>query len=152
MKYFTKEWQKRISDDPDSGRALVKEAAALYKAEQDKNPIPADLEKRLEFHDAKIERTVMDGTDLHLYFDHPGMNPFEYNHIVFKKVRIKVKEHELHNCYFIYYEIYRHYLGYEMHMLLWYHEKNAGHGYADFTVICEDIQTDKVMREKKKKK
>jgi len=90
--------------------------------------------------------------DLHLYFDHPGYNPFEHNHIVYKNARIKTKEHELEGCYFIYYEIYRHFLGYEMHMLLWYHEKNIGFDYADFTVICEDIVTDTVPREKKKKK
>lgn len=152
MKYFTKKWQQRISDTPDSARTLANEASALYKAEQAKNPISEDFEKQLDFHDARIERAVMDGNDLHLYFNHPGMNPFEYNHIVFKKARIKAKEHELQNCYFIYYEIYRHYLGYEMHMLLWYHEKNTGHGYADFTIICEDIETDKAVLATKKKK
>ena len=34
----------------------------------------------------------------------------------------------------------------------WYHEKNRGFDYADFTVICEDIVTDAVPKEKKKKK
>jgi hypothetical protein len=95
MKYFTKKWQQRISDTPDSARTLANEASALYKAEQAKNPISEDFEKQLDFHDARIERAVMDGNDLHLYFNHPGMNPFEYNHIVFKKARIKAKEHEL---------------------------------------------------------
>ena len=33
-----------------------------------------------------------------------------------------------------------------------YHEKNGGFDYADFTVICEDIVTDAVPKEKKKKK
>ena len=35
---------------------------------------------------------------------------------------------------------------------LWYHDKNRGFDYADFTVICEDIVTDAVPQEKKKKK
>ena len=142
MKYYTKEWQKRISDAPDNARTLADEARTGYRAEQSKNPVPEDFERKLEFHDAQITSAVMDGDDLHLYFDHPGFNPFEHNHIVFKNARIKTKEHELEGCYFIYYEIYRHFLGYEMHMLLWYHEKNIGFDYADFTVICEDIVTD----------
>lgn len=152
MKYYTKEWQKRISDAPDNARILADEASAGYRAEQSKNPVPEDFERKLEFHDAQITSAVMDGNDLHLYFDHPGYSPFEYNHIAFKNARIKTKEHELEGCYFIYYEIYRHFLGYEMHMLLWYHEKNKGFDYADFTVICEDIVTDTVPSEKKKKK
>ena len=42
-----------------------------------------------------------------------GYNPFEHNHIVFKNARIKTKEHEFAGCYFVYYEIYRHFLGVE---------------------------------------
>ena len=152
MKYYTKEWQKRISDAPDNARTLAHETSIRYRAEQSKNPVPEEFERKLEFHDAQITSAVMDENDLHLYFDHPGYNPFEHNHIVFKNVRIKTKEHELEGCYFIYYEIYRHFLGYEMHMLLWYHEKNKGFDYADFTVICEDIVTDAVPKEKKKNK
>ena len=152
MKYYTKEWQKRVSDEPSNARTLADEARAGYRAEQNKNPVPAEFEKKLEFHDAQITSAVMEENDLHLYFDHPGYNPFEHNHIVFKNARIKIKEHELAGCYFIYYEIYRHFLGYEMHMLLWYHDKNRGFDYADFTVICEDIVTDAVPQEKKKKK
>jgi hypothetical protein len=49
MKYFTKEWQQRISDTPDSARTLASEASALYKAEQAKNPISEDFEKQLDF-------------------------------------------------------------------------------------------------------
>ena len=152
MKYYTKEWQKRVSDAPCNARTLANEARAGYRAEQNKNPVPAEFERKLEFHDAQIISAVMDENDLHLYFNHPGYNPFEHNHIVFKNARIKTKEHELAGCYFIYYEIYRHFLGYEMHMLLWYHDKNRGFDYADFTVICEDIVTDAVPQEKKKKK
>jgi hypothetical protein len=37
-------------------------------------------------------------------------------------------------------------------MLLWYHEKNGGFDYAALTVICEDIVTDAVPKDKKKKK
>ena len=103
MKYFAKEWQQRISDTPDSARTLANEASALYKAEQAKNPISEDFEKQLEFHDARIERAVMDGNDLHLYFNHPGMNPFEYSQIVFKKDRMKGLDPVLQNSYFIYY-------------------------------------------------
>lgn len=150
MKYYTKEWQKRVSDAPDNVRALADEARAGYRAEQNKNPVPAEFERKLEFHDAQITSAVMDENDLHLYFNHPGYNPFEHNHIVFKNARIKTKEHELAGCYFIYYEIYRHFLGYEMHMLLWYAEKNSRYDYADLTVICEDIITDAVPVEKKK--
>ena len=149
MKYYTKEWQKRISDAPDKARALADEAFAGYRAEQSRNPIPGEFERRLEFHDAQITSAAMDGEDLHLYFDHPGYNPFDHNHIVFKNARIKTKEHALEKCYFIYYEIYRHFLGYEMHMLLWFKEKNSGFDYANFTVICEDIVTDTVPGEKK---
>ena len=152
MKYYTKEWQKRVSDEPSNARTLADEARVGYRAEQNKNPVPAEFEKKLEFHDAQIASVVMEENDLHLYFDHPGYNPFEHNHIVFKNARVKTKEHELEGCYFIYYEIYRHFLGYEMHMLLWYHDKNRGFDYADFTVICEDIVTDAVPQEKKKKK
>ena len=152
MKYYTKEWQKRVSDAASNARALADEARADYRAEQNKNPVPAEFERKLEFHDAQIISAVMEENDLHLYFDHPGYNPFEHNHIVFKNARVKTKEHELEGCYFIYYEIYRHFLGYEMHMLLWYHDKNRGFDYADFTVICEDIVTDTVPQEKKKKK
>ena len=152
MKYFTKEWQKQLSDAPDNVRALAHETSIRYRAEQSKNPVPEEFERKLEFHDAQITSAVMDENDLHLYFDHPGYNPFEHNHIVFKNARIKTKEHELEGCYFIYYEIYRHFLGYEMHILLWYHEINKGFDYADLTVICEDIVTDTVQREKKKNK
>ena len=158
MKYYTKEWQKRISDALDNARTLADAARTSYRAEQSKNPVPEEFERKLEFHDAQITSAAMDGDDLHLYFDHPGYNPFEHNHIVFKKARIKTKEHELAGCYFVYYEIYRHFLGYEMHMLLWYHEKNKGFDYADLTVICEDIVTDacpkgqECPRKKKKKK
>lgn len=91
----------------------------------------------------------MDDNDLHLYFDHSGMNPFEYNHIVFKNAKVKTQEHELSGCYFIYYEIYRLDLGYEMHMLLWYQDTKTVYKYAYFTVFCEDIVTDTVAREKK---
>ena len=147
MKYFTKEWQKRVSDAPDNAQSLAKEAFAGYRAEQSRDPIPEEFERKLEFHDAQITSAVMDGEDLHLYFDHPGYNPFDHDHIVFKNVRIKTKEHALEGCYFVYYEIYRHLLGYEMHMLLWFEERNGGYDYADFTVICEDIVTDAVPRE-----
>ena len=34
----------------------------------------------------------------------------------------------------------------------WYHKKNHGFDYADFTMICEDIVTDAVPVVKKKKR
>ncbi len=56
MKYFTKEWQKRLSDAPDNARTLVGEARTGYRAEQSRNPVPEEFEKKLEFHDAQISR------------------------------------------------------------------------------------------------
>ena len=95
MKYYTKEWQKRVSDAPDNARVLADEARAGYRAEQNKNPVPAEFEKKLEFHDAQITSAVMEENDLHLYFDHPGYNPFEHNHIVFKNARVKQRNMSL---------------------------------------------------------
>jgi len=54
MKYYTKEWQKRVSDAPDNARTLADEARTGYRAEQSKNPVPEEFERKLEFHDAQI--------------------------------------------------------------------------------------------------
>ena len=76
MKYFTKEWQKQLSDAPDNARTLAHETSIRYRAEQNRNPVPEEFERKLEFHDAQITSAVMEENDLHLYFDHPGYNPF----------------------------------------------------------------------------
>ena len=151
MKYFTKEWQRRVSDAPDSAKELLREAYDGYRAEQGKHPIPEDFERNLEFHDAKIGRVETVGDDLHIWFDDPGFQPLGHTHLLFRKARIKKQEHTPEGCYFIYYEIYRHYLGYEMDMLLWYPKGSPASGYADFTVLCEDIETDTPWRKRKKK-
>ena len=89
---LTKEWQKQLSDAPENARTLAHETSIRYRAEQNRNPVPEEFERKLEFHDAQITSAVMEENDLHLYFDHPGYNPFEHNHIVFKNARIKTKE------------------------------------------------------------
>ena len=48
MKYYTKEWQKQISNAPDNARVLADEARTGYRAEQSKNPVPEDFERKLE--------------------------------------------------------------------------------------------------------
>ena len=75
MKYYTKEWQKRISDAPDNARTLADEARTGYRAEQSKNPVPEEFERKLEFHDAKITSAVMDENNLHLYYGIPAAIP-----------------------------------------------------------------------------
>ena len=44
MKYFTKEWQKQLSDAPENARTLAHETSIRYRAEQRKNPVPEEFE------------------------------------------------------------------------------------------------------------
>lgn len=54
MKYFTKEWQQRISEAPESAQTLANEANALYCEEQKKIPFRRISKKALNFTMQKL--------------------------------------------------------------------------------------------------
>ena len=135
MRYFTKEWfnlgQKRTYNRKQA-EALRKQIDAVsdaYWEAQKKENLPEDLCRKFYFHDGKI-RNVQAEKDYILEIDSPFTN---YHKLTFRDAILKQESIET-GAVWLYAELYRHALGYEVHIL-----SQVGWDLRDTKIICSEI-------------
>ena len=152
MRYFTKEWfafcQKANPLPADIDK--MNEAGRNYRAALQGQDIPSSLQKSFwDFHDCPIIGCETLENALVLRIENYDHKKTEIR-VSFFDVRIKKQDSSLDGCEWLYSEIYRHYLGYEVHILF---QKSKGLDLVELIIQCRDISiTDQDTAPNKKRR
>lgn len=135
MRYFTKEWfeycQKRNADIE-----KMNEAGRNYLAALQGQDIPLSLHQSFSgFHDCLITACEASESDYILWIENCGHNKAETK-VSFSDARVKKQDDSLDGCEWLYSEIYRHYVGYEIHILF---QKRKGLELVELIIQCRDV-------------
>ena len=141
MRYFTKEWfafcQKANPLPADIEK--MNEAGRNYHAALLGQDIPSSLQKTFSgFHDFSILGCETLENDLVLRIENYDRKKPEIR-VSFFDARIKKQDSSLDGCEWIYSEIYRHYLGYEVHILF---HRRKGLDLVELIIQCRDISVE----------
>ena len=141
MRFLTKDWYELMQR---YGRPFdVKEAERLRKQldivssdlqkAMDQESLPEELRKKFFFHDGEI-CNIQEGADYILEISSPFS---EYRRVMFCGAMVK-QDRIPAGAVWLYEELYRHFLGYEAHILCW-----SSQGLRDTKIICTNILFEK---------
>ena len=142
MRYFTKEWFafcQKVNPLP-ADIEKMNEAGKNYLAALREQDIPSSLQKSFSgFHDCSILGCETIENALVLQIENFDRERTE-SRVSFFDARIKKQDSSLDGCEWLYSEIYRHYLGYEVHILF---QNRKGFDLVEIIIQCRDISVDK---------
>ena len=138
MRYFTKEWFAfcQMQNPQPSDIERMNEASKNYHAALQGQDIPLPLQKRFfTLHDYPIIDGEMSGNTFVLRIEDYDRKKSEIR-VLFLDARVKKQDAPLVGCDWLYSELYRHYLGYEVHILF---QKRKGLDLVELIIQCRDI-------------
>ena len=141
MRYFTKEWFAfcQMENPQPADIEKMNAAGENYRVALQGQNIPLSLQERFfDLHDCPIIGVEMSEDDFVLRIENYDRKKTEIR-LTFHDARVKKQDAPLVGCDWLYSELYRHYLGYEVHILS---QKRKGLDLVELIIQCRDISVE----------